>query len=338
MSRPPFKKSTDLRVERLLIRATLEPELRHRLLNHRESLLDSGELCLTPQEMRLLRLIPRSQLAASIDHLAVPRASRRGFIRAVPAALMAALATSGLGAGSGCKAGLGEDGDASLDAYEFLPSDGSRPDPPTCQTNTPGGDYWIAVGGRTAFLHLPPSYTPYTPLPLCVAYHDEGQSCLAMVSLWRDTADQLQFLLLAPEWSGSAANGGDTLSMLSGTAAELYSEYCVAISDTVLVGTGTGATLALQGVLVPPTSTSHGRAVAFGGPLPGGWQETSIGNPTQKHLYLSCTSGTETCKSMERDVTALRTLGIDVRYVVQQPDLEPVPDGPEVAWRWIHDR
>jgi len=321
-------------LERLLVRAALDPALRTQLLDHRETLLAADDLDLSPSEVRILRGLSRPQLAGAVDRLTVPSPSRRGFIRAVPATLVTALAAPGLATLSGCPAGDAND-DANPNTYEFNSCDGSRPDPPTCETNVAGGDYWIQLGGRTAFLHLPVSYEQNTLLPLCLAFHGERQSCLNAVDLWRDAADRHNFLLLAIEWRGRPTDIGPTLSALAYLREELEWTYCVRYTEEIFTGVGLGGTLALTAALGSPTAPASHKAASFGGPLQDGWQITALEAPLQTRLYISMAADDKTAKTVQRDAQLLRDQGVRVQLVVQNPSVEPRPDGPDLAWRWL---
>lgn len=68
-------------------------------------------------------------------------------------------------------------------------------------------------------VHVPPGYDPKTPAPLLLALHGTGGSGRDMVRWWRDVADELGMLVLAPseagENEGYAYSDRERLSALS---------------------------------------------------------------------------------------------------------------------------
>lgn len=313
-------------IERVLVRAALDPAFRAQLLDHRDELLASGEVGLGASEARLLRSIPAAQMTLAIERAAVPNASRRGFIRAVPATLVAALAAPHL---AGCIGDAdGDVRDASLSQNDFHSCDGNRPDVvPSCSATEPGGDYWINLSGHTAFLHLPEEYSPGVPRALCLAFHDANQSCLDMVQDWRDVTDSLDATLVALDWSGRREDASDLAVQIESVIDELASRYCVQSSYALATGLGTGATVALDAALFRCDPIHY--AIARTGATPQPCEPSRLLDPHLRRIHLTVRTKDPAYDQTKLDVKALRRAGVHVDLVeltngVQLQTLDPL--------------
>ncbi len=84
-------------IEVLVKKAAVDPAFRTLLLERRSEAADAIALTLTPAEAAMLAAVPAGQLDAIIDAAVVPESSRRAFMGAAAAAMLAALGVTQTG-------------------------------------------------------------------------------------------------------------------------------------------------------------------------------------------------------------------------------------------------
>jgi len=84
-------------IEVLVKKAAVDPAFRTLLLERRARSADAIALTLTPAEAAMLAAVPAEQLDAIIDAAVVPESSRRAFMGAAAAAMLAALGVTQTG-------------------------------------------------------------------------------------------------------------------------------------------------------------------------------------------------------------------------------------------------
>ena len=91
-------------IERVLRKAAVNEDFRHKLLEDRAAALEASGLALTPSERAILLGAPEDQLASMIEQIAPADPTRRSLLRRLAAAAGIALFGAGLaGSGSSCK-------------------------------------------------------------------------------------------------------------------------------------------------------------------------------------------------------------------------------------------
>jgi hypothetical protein len=320
----------------LLVRAALDARFRERLLGDRIVAARDRRIGLTAVEERILLGATPAQLDALV-RAAVPRADRRGFLKAA-SATVAALVAAGAAAGTGCGDGFG---DTFGDAFggpdrEHFSCDGSRPDViPVCQEGA-AGNYWLVLSGTSTLVYLPRTYQQGAQYPWCVVLHDREETCLDAVSLLQRCADDCSVILVAPSWSGRAEDVESAAILVEEVLDGLTrSTYCLGVPwpAPVVAGVGAGATVALTAGLLRDGSVRS--TIALCGPLPEGWDPATVESPWDRSVYLAASGTTPQLVGCAMAAQRLQQRGARATCVQLDTCAPCSPLAAAAAWQWI---
>jgi len=126
----------------------------------------------------------------------------------------------------------------------------SRPGPPAGAAE-PGLHPLGLERGRDALLHVPPGYTPDRPPPLLVMLHGAGGTGRSVLGLVRALADELGFLVLAPDsrqqtWDVIVNRYGPDVAFIDRALAEVFARCAVDAERVAVGGFSDGASYALS--------------------------------------------------------------------------------------------
>jgi predicted esterase len=168
-------------------------------------------------------------------------------------------------------------GSARLDARPGTPS----------QTVSPG-DLPLGLGSpRDGILHVPPSYTPSTAMPLVLGLHGAGQSSAQPLRALSALADEFGFLLLAVDsrattWDAMTTKYGVDIKFIDSALAQTFARCNVTPSRVILEGFSDGASYALGMGLV--NGDLFGHVIAFS---PGFIPEADPGSDVKPSVFIS---------------------------------------------------
>lgn len=89
----------------------------------------------------------------------------------------------------------------------------ARPGKPTAKWEPGLTPLWDTKPG--AFLYIPKSYDPATPIPLVVALHGATQRANFSLRIWTTQADAAGFVLLAPDFPTAPLTGSGSRSTIA---------------------------------------------------------------------------------------------------------------------------
>jgi phospholipase/carboxylesterase len=134
-----------------------------------------------------------------------------------------------------------------LPAWRLLPEGPritARPGKPTAKWEPGLTPLWDTKPG--AFLYIPKSYDPATPVPLVIALHGAGQRANFSLRIWTTQADAAGFVLLAPEsggisWDAIRGQYGDDVTRLDRALNFVFERVNVDPTRVIMEGFSDGA-------------------------------------------------------------------------------------------------
>lgn len=127
----------------------------------------------------------------------------------------------------------------------------ARPGGPPPTAPPPGLHPLGLAGGRDGLVHAPPAHLLHQSLPLVVALHGAGGDARAGLAPLLGLADELGFLLLAPEsrqrtWDVLLGGYGPDVDYIDRALAQVFARYRVDPARVVVAGFSDGASYALS--------------------------------------------------------------------------------------------
>jgi predicted esterase len=160
--------------------------------------------------------------------------------------------------------------------------------PGTPSGSVTSGDLPLGLGAiRDGVLHVPPSYTSATPMPLVLGLHGAGQNSQEPLDVLSALADEMGFLLLAVDsrgqtWDGVSGRFGADVKFLDAALKQTFARCAVRPDRVVLEGFSDGASYALGLGLV--NGDLFGRLIAFS---PGFIPTADEGSDVKPRVFVS---------------------------------------------------
>jgi hypothetical protein len=175
-------------IEQALTLAALDCLFRDRFVADPVAQAQAKGIVLQPAEQTLLSQTPADVLRSMAEQVVVPRAmSRRQFVKPVAASIVALVTGRAMLLCSGC---------TGADSFD--------PDAGDAESN----QLWMQLRGHTCFVYLCPASLQdrSKPVPVLLALHDLGETCLANVLRWRAAADKYNFNIISVNWTDEPAS------------------------------------------------------------------------------------------------------------------------------------
>jgi len=299
-----------LGLDRVLVRAATDPAFRAALLADRRTAVAEAGLRLTDSEATILDAIPVEQLRQTIERVFVPRESRRGFVKAASASVVALLA-----------------GEAVWNTAACGGAEGDVPNFPDVQVP---GDYEISLGGFGCLLHVPTGHTAGSPTPLCLAFHGTTQANVDFAAFWRPVAEAQRFLVAAVGWTGSADAAA---AVAAGMLDSLTNDYDLNLAAPIVAaGFGAGATIALDAALFrDPRFTG---AIALSGAAPSDYASRPLAD-TRTCAFCSVGRADPNHDLVVTQEAFFRGAGLSTHLVELDGGTDIALHDPAAAWSWI---
>jgi hypothetical protein len=263
-------------VEQVLTLAALDPRFCRAVEADPVEAAAARGIRLDSVEADLLRAIPGARLVEMAKRTVIPTSSgRRDFVKVVSASVLAMITGNAVLLCSGCTGA-----DAWVDSLD-------------ADSNKPGKEYWIELGGYPCFVYLPSNVVADATqsVQVMVALHGDSETCLASAKRWYAAADRFKFALIAPNCSvdGAAPVQNDALvAALRGMTSDFRGLYAGA-RTFYLSSRGSLADVAWTAGFVVDT-TGYWKGVAMLGGVPqGDWINNADG------LLQSLTRARSTC-------------------------------------------
>jgi hypothetical protein len=293
----------------VITRAALSPKFREDLLGDPVGACGRHGIALKDSERQILAMLPRAELERTIDGVFGPAPSRRKFIKSVAASIVAFVAGEAVWLYAGCGG-----------ASPYYPSDYSVDTDVTQDEPAVAHDLWVSLNGMNCYLHVPASYAGAAQMPLVVAFHGAGETCLEMMERMVLQSDGYGYLALAVNWSGSLDDAAtlDAIALADSLAADYG--YRVETAARFIAGHLEGSVLALTRGLYEEAGWA-GAAGFFGLPAES-YRSVTPGSSVAK-VHISMASSQPDYAQTEAYGAFLTSsgLGVHVELVDGSPDL-----------------
>ncbi len=240
-------------VEQVLTLAGLDPAFRAAVALDPVAAAAGKGIEIDPVEASLLQSMPPETVASMADNMIVPRRpGRRGFIKAVSASVVAMVTGSAFMLCSGC---------TGADTF--------------AQTNDTE-QRWMTLAGYTCYVCIPAHGEDQPPLPVLLALHGEGETCLSSAQRWQAAGEQLGFCLVAINWTQDARLPDERAAMLAAFGdmlEELAVEVHVDTSSAFLSTRGLAADMLLQAAFLGKSPLPFRSVNMLGGAPEGDWSQ-----------------------------------------------------------------
>lgn len=240
-------------VEQVLTIAALDPVFRAQVARDPISAAAAKGIRLDPVEAALLQSMPAQRLAAMTERLIIPRSSgRRTFMKAVSASIVAMVTGQAFLLCSGC---TGAD---------------------TFEPDTEPEQRWMELAGYTCYVCIPtgiPEADAGT-VPVVLALHGEGETCLSSAQRWQAVGEQAGFCLVAINWTEDARlpeQRKALVSHLQQIVEQLGEQLRISTGDVYLTARGMAADLLVDAVYLGGSSLSCKAVNLLGGAPKGDW-------------------------------------------------------------------
>ncbi|MBI5532303.1 MAG: hypothetical protein HY898_06295 [Deltaproteobacteria bacterium] len=311
-------------IEQILTLSALDCSLRDRFAADPIAAAASKGVRLQPTEEALLRQTPAETLRAMAEQAVIPRAmSRRAFVKPVAASIVALITGSAFLLCSGC---------TGADSWD--------PDGGEAGTD----QMWMQIAGHTCYVYLcaASQQDPTKPVPVLLALHDLGETCLSNVQRWRAAADKYGFNIVSVNWTEEPATqqAKDKLAADLGSILDEFGKtYAITPGYRHLSGRGAATPILWKGAF---EGAAHAwRSVVFLGGVPDGdWvgaPETALAKLSSGPPALYYVMGTSDAQldSAKALTQALSTKGATTKLAeVSGSTAEAVLDFSAI-WIWL---
>jgi len=309
-------------VEQVLTLAGLDPDFRAAVAVDPVAAAAGKGISLDPVEAALLQSMPADAVAAMADKMIIPRKpGRRSFIKAVSASVVAMVTGNAFLLCSGC---------TGADTFEQDAGPEQR---------------WMTLAGYTCYVCIPSSAAEAgaPSLPVLVALHGEGETCLSSAQRWQAAGEQFGFCLVAINWTQDARlpeERDELISKLDTLLSELASEVDIDKSSVYLTSRGAAADMLLQAGFLGKSPVPFKSVNMLGGVPDGDWTtdaEALLSGMVASPPSLYCVLGKQDADYAQGKafVDALAARGVSV----QRDEVEGSTDTAILSfaniWSWM---
>jgi hypothetical protein len=309
-------------VEQVLTLAGLDPDFRSAVSKDPVAAAAAKGIALDPVEAALLESLPPEAVAAMADRIIIPRTpGRRTFMKAVSASVVAMVTGHAFLLCSGCTG-----------ADTFAPD--SSPE-----------QRWMNLAGYTCYVCIPSLSEDAgpRPMPVLIALHGDGETCLSSAQRWQAAGEQFGFCLVAINWTQDARLPEERTAMLGklGTLLEdLRAELGIDTGDVFLSTRGLAADMLLQAGYLGASPVPFKAVNLLGGAPQGDW-----GNDADALLssMISSPPGIYCVLGQQDDdyaqgrafVDALEARGVDVKLEEATGTTDAAVLSFSAIWGWM---
>ena len=309
-------------VEQVLTLAGLDPDFRAAVAVDPVAAAAGKGIALDPVEAALLQSMPADAVAAMADKMIIPRKpGRRSFIKAVSASVVAMVTGNAFLLCSGC---------TGADTFEQDAGPEQR---------------WMTLAGYTCYVCIPSSAAEAgaPSLPVLVALHGEGETCLSSAQRWQAAGEQFGFCLVAINWTQDARlpeERDELIGKLDTLLSELASEVDIDKSSVYLTSRGVAADMLLKAGLLGKSPVKFKSVNMLGGVPDGDWTadaEALLSGMVASPPSLYCVLGKQDADYAQGKafVDALAARGVSV----QRDEVEGSTDTAILSfaniWSWM---
>ena len=259
-------------VEQVLTLAGLDPAFREAVAADPVAAAASKGIALDAIEAALLGAMPPADIAAMAERMIVPpRKDRRGFMKAVSASVVTMVTGNAFVLCSGC---------TGIDTFE-------EPEEPEQR--------WMTLAGYTCYVCVPSRDADSGSMPVMIALHGEGETCLSSAQRWENTGKAAGFVLVAINWTAEARlpeERSELIGKLQQMLSELSSELQLTVNDVYLSTRGVAASMVLQAAYLGDHALQFRAVNMLGGVPDGDWAQdadqllTGISTPPKLYYVL----------------------------------------------------
>ncbi len=309
-------------VEQVLTLAGLDPDFRSAVSKDPVAAATAKGIALDPVEAALLQSLPPRDVAAMADRLIIPRTpGRRSFMKAVSASVVAMVTGHAFLLCSGCTG-----------ADTFAPD--ANPE-----------QRWMNLAGYTCYVCIPSVSADAgpSPMPVLVALHGDGETCLSSAQRWQAAGEQFGFCLVAINWTQDARlpeQRTELLGKLGTLLDDLAAELGIDVGDVFFSARGIAADMLLQAGYLGASPLPFKAVNLLGGVPQGDWAndaDTLLSGMTSNPPGIYCVFGKQDADYAQgrafADALSARGVTVKVEEVTGTTDVAVLSFS--TIWGWM---